>query len=113
MCDCFAVVDREGLSSHAADWLGHRDGLPEGQAFAGSDLCERLKTCGLDHWIELFGRDLAACYGPDGVLNLEVVTSLRPHVERLFRRLGIYCWPEDGDVRCLITDRFFLPPQLP
>jgi hypothetical protein len=98
---------------HAADWLGHRDGLAEGQAFAGSDLYERLKTRGLDRWIELLGRDLAACYGPDDVLNLEVVTSLSRHVERLFWSFGIYCWPEDNDVRCSVTDRFFLPPQLP
>jgi hypothetical protein len=101
------------LLGHAADWLGHRDGLAEGQAFAGNDLHERLKMRGLDRWIELFGRDLAACYGPDGVLNLEVVTSLSSHVERLFWSLGIYCWPEVDDVRCLVTDQFFLPPQLP
>jgi hypothetical protein len=41
------------------------------------------------------------------------VTSLSAHVERLFWSLGIYCWPEDDDVRCVVTDRFFLPPQLP
>jgi len=98
---------------HAADWLGHRDGLAEGQTFAVSDLHERLKTRGLDRWIELFGRDLAACYGPDDVLNLEVATNLSPHVERLFWHFGIYCWPEGDGVRCLITDRFFFPPQLP
>lgn len=97
---------------HVADWLGHRDGLAEGQSFAGSDLCERLKTRGLDRWIDLFGRDLAACYPPDGVLDLEMVTSLSPHVERLFWGLGIYCWPDDNGIRCLVTDRFFLPPQL-
>jgi hypothetical protein len=98
---------------HSADWLGHRDGLTEGQAFAGRDLPERLKARGLDRWIELFGRDLAACYGPDGALNLEVVTKLSTHVERLFWSLGICCWPEDEDIRCLVTDQFFFPPQLP
>ena len=98
---------------HTADWLGHRDGLAEGQAFAGSDLPERLRARGLDQWIELFGRDLAACYPPEGALNMEIVTGLSPHVERLFWSLGIYCWPSDNDVRCLVTDRFFYPPKLP
>lgn len=99
--------------SHAADWLGHRDGLAEGQLFTGSDLPERLKARGLDRWIELFGRDLAACYSPDDTLKLEMVTGLSLHVERLFWSLGIYCWPEDDDVRCLVTDQFFFPPELP
>lgn len=98
---------------HAADWLGHRDGLTEGQAFAGSDLPERLRARSLDRWLELFGRDLAACYEPEGALNIEVVISLSSHVERLFWSLGIYCWPSDDDVRCLVTDRFFYPPKLP
>lgn len=96
---------------HAADWLGHRAGLTEGQSFTGSDLSDRLKTYGLDRWLDLFGRDLAACYGSDGALDLEVVTQLSSHVERLFWRLGVYCWPEDEDVRCLVTEHFFLPPK--
>lgn len=98
--------------NHAADWLGHRDGLPEGQAFEGMDLPERLKVRGLDRWIELFGRDLAACYNLENALNFEVVTSLSRHVERLFWFLGIYCWPSDNNIRCLVTDRFFIPPEL-
>lgn len=106
--ECVAAV-----LGHAADWLGHRDGLGEDQTFAGSDLFERLKPRGLDRWIELFGRDLAACYGPDEALNLDVVTNLSRHVERLFWSFGVYCWPEDDDVRCLITDRYFIPPPLP
>lgn len=108
-----ALECTSAVVGHAADWLGHRDGLAEGQLFKGSDLPERLKTHGLDRWIELFGRDLAACYGPEGVLNIEVVTGLSSHVERLFWSLGIYCWPEGDYVRCLVTDQFFSPPELP
>ena len=67
----------------------------------------------LDDAITDLERDLAACYGPDGAINFEVVTSLSPHVERLFWSLGIDCWPDDYDVRCLVTDQFFFPPQLP
>lgn len=100
------------IIGHAADWLGHRDGLAEGQLFAGSDLPEQLKLVGLDRWIELFGRDLAACYELDGGLNLDVVTSLSRHVERLFWSFGIYCWPDADDVKCHVTDQFFVPPAV-
>lgn len=96
---------------HAADWLGHRDGLAEDQAFAGNDLPDRLKSRSLDRWIGLFGRDLAACYGPDDALDFSVVTSLGRHVERLLWFLGIYSWPEGEEVRCIVTDQpFHLPP---
>ncbi len=98
---------------HAADWLGHRDGLTEDQLFMGSDLPERLKTRGLDRWIDLFGRDLAACYGSDDVLNLEIVANLSQHVERLFWSLGIFCWPEGDVVQCFVTDQSYRPGQLP
>lgn len=100
------------ILGHAADWLGHRDGLTEGQAFAGRDLPERLRVRGLDRWIELFGRDLAACYSSEDALDIEVVASLSQHVERLFWSFGIYCWPFDNDIQCLVTDRFFFPPPL-
>lgn len=99
--------------SHAADWLGHRDGLAEGQSFKGMDLPDRLKVYGLDRWIEHFGRDLSACYGPEGTLELSVVTTLSRHVERLFWVFGLYCWPEEEDVRCVVSDLPFLPPHFP
>lgn len=99
---------------HAANWLGHRDGLAEGVAFAGSDLPHQLRSRGLDGWLDLFGRDLAACYRQDGALDFSVVTTLSRHVERLLWSFGIYCWPEEeDDVRCIVSDRFFLPPQDP
>jgi hypothetical protein len=90
---------------HVADWLGHRDGLTSGQDFAGSDLPDRLKARGLDRWIQLFGRDLAACYPPDGTLDISVVTTLSRHVERLLWSFGLYCWPDGDAMRCVVTDR--------
>jgi hypothetical protein len=105
--DCVGTV-----LHHAADWLGHRHGLAEGREFAGSDLPARLKVRGLDHWIELFGRDLAACYGPEGTLELGTIITLSGHVERLFWSLGIYCWPEGDSVGCVASDEKFLPPQM-
>nr|WP_140404690.1 hypothetical protein [Sphingomonas sp. CDS-1] len=90
---------------HAADWLGHRDGLAPDQPFAGDDLAQRLAPSGLDHWLALFGRDLAASYGDDDAIDLAVVSTLSRHVERLFWSLGIYCWPDGEDVRCVVSDR--------
>lgn len=99
--------------SHAADWLGHRDGLPSDQPFAGDDLAAKLAPSGLDHWLALFGRDLAASYGEDGAIDSTVVTALSRHVERLFWSLGIYCWPDNDDVRCVVSDRPLAPLLLP
>jgi hypothetical protein len=110
------IVALEGVSavlSHAADWLGHRDGLAENQPFKGDDLQARLIPSGLNHWLTLFGRDLAACYSEGGALNLSVVTTLSRHVERLFWSLGVYCWPESGRVKCIVTDRPLMPVDLP
>jgi hypothetical protein len=100
--------------THAADWLGHRDGLAEGQIFAGDDLPARLEPYGLSRWIKLFGRDLAACYRDDGALDFDVTTSLSRHVERLLWALGVYCWPDGDDVRCVVSNQaLILPDQLP
>lgn len=97
---------------HVADWLGHRDGLAEGQAFAGSDLPDQLRSRSLDRWIELFGRDLEACYAADGALEFSVVTTLSHHVERLLWSFGLYCWPEGENVRCIVSGQTFVVPQL-
>lgn len=99
--------------NHVADWLGHRDGLAPDQPFAGDDLAARLVPSVLDHWLALFGRDLAASYGEDGGIDLAVVTTLSRHVERLFWSLGIYCWPEGDDIRCVVSDRPLAPLLLP
>ena len=98
---------------HAADWVGHRDGLAEGQPFDGDDLPERLAVYGLRSWITLFGRDLAACYTEEGALDLNVVTTLSRHVERLFWSLGMFCWPEGGGVRCSVAEQGLVFGELP
>ena len=100
------------IVGHAADWLGHRDGLADGQPFAGSDLPTRLGDYGLDRWIEVFGRDLAACYTVDGALDLSVVITLSPHIERLFWTFGVYCWPDGNDVKCVVSDHPLRPAAL-
>lgn len=113
----FTARASEGVSAvlmHAADWLGHRDGLPEGSSFSGNDLPDRLREYGLSHWVELFGRDLAACYNFDDAIDLDVATGLSSHVERLFWTFGLYCWPENEDLYCLVNEHFYHPsiPEL-
>lgn len=97
---------------HAADWLGHRAGVTEGRPFAGDDLPDRLGSRGLGRWLELFGRDLAACYPPDGTLDLEAVTSLSRHVERLLWAFGVYCWLDGEGMRCVVTDQPLTIPAI-
>lgn len=96
---------------HAAEWLGHRDGISETEEFMDNSLPERLKEHGLDGWLELFGRDLDACYEPDNTFNLEVVGRLSSHVERILWSLGIFCWPEGNSFRYVIADQAFTPPK--
>lgn len=105
--ECVAAV-----LGHAADWIGHRDGLADDQSFKGDDLAARLAPYGLEHWLALFGRDLTASYTEDGALDLSVVTTLSRHVERIFWSLGVYCWPETGGVRCTISDQPLAPQNL-
>lgn len=107
-----AIACITAVLGHTADWLGHRDGLADGQPFAGSDLPDRLKARGLDRWLALFGRDLTACYPPDGTLDLSVVTSLGGHVERLLWSFGIYCWPDDDAMHCVVSDQQLGPLSL-
>ena len=102
------LIAFHGISAvlgHVADWLGHRDGLAEDLPFAGYDLAERLAQHGLDHWLALFGRDLKASFTETGVLDLNVVTTLSRHVERLFWSIGVYCWLAEDGVRCIVTDQ--------
>ncbi|PZT92008.1 hypothetical protein [Sphingomonas sp.] len=68
---------------------------------------------GLGSWITLFGRDLAACYTEEGALDLNVVTTLSRHVERLLWSLGLFCWPEGGGVRCSVTEHGLIFGELP
>jgi len=97
--------------SHAANWLGHRDGLAESEQFLGGDLAVHLKARGLDRWIELFGRDLAGCYDSNDALNLLVASKLSSHVERLFWAFGVICWPEDEVINCRLSEHPFPPVQ--
>lgn len=97
--ECVAAI-----LSHAADWLGHRAGLVEGQRFEGDDLPARLQSRGLNGWLELFGRDLSAVYANKAVgMDLDIVTRLSQHAERLLWSFGVYAWYDEQEVRCLIN----------
>ncbi|TWB77200.1 uncharacterized protein DUF4238 [Nitrospirillum amazonense] len=101
------------ILAHAANWLGHRAGLPEGQSFNGDDLPLRLKEYGLDKWLELFGRDLEAAHGDvDRGLNIDSIKNLSRHAERLLWSFGLYAWIQGNDVFRIVTDKRFAPPKL-
>ena len=106
--DCISAILR-----HCADWLGHRAGLAERQTFPGDDLPVRLQTRGLDRWIDLFGRNLAAVYEhEDAGLNMAVIMRLRRHVDQLLWALGIFVWLEEDDVRCVVAEMGLVVPRL-
>ncbi|MBX8554760.1 hypothetical protein K5D43_09720 [Pseudomonas cichorii] len=92
-----ALIHISSVLDHAAEWLGHRDGLPSQESFPGSSLPENLKNQGLRDWIELFGRDLRRLYDTDDQFTIESILALSQHVERLLWTVGMFPWPtEDG-----------------
>lgn len=93
-----AVLQFSFVLAHAAEWLGHRDGLPSQDAFPGASLLDDLKVDGLDHWLELFGRDLRRLYDVDGQFTAENIFALGQHVERLLWTVQIFPWPTESDL---------------
>lgn len=92
-----ALLHISSVLDHAAEWLGHRDGLPTQESFPGSSLPESLKDQGLRDWLELFGLDLRRLYDADDQFTIENILALSRHVERLLWMTGMFPWPtEDG-----------------
>ena len=92
-----ALVHISFVLSHAAEWLGHRDGLPSDEPFPGSSLPEDLKSYSLHLWLDLFGRDLKRLYDTDRQVASASVLLLGRHVERLLWTVQICPWPtQDG-----------------
>jgi len=92
-----ALLHVSSVLEHAAEWLGHRDGLPAQESFPGSSLPEKLKAQGLRDWLELFGRDLRRLYDGNNQFTSENILALSQHVERLLWTMGMFPWPtEDG-----------------
>ncbi|MEP7313949.1 MAG: hypothetical protein ABI859_15305 [Pseudomonadota bacterium] len=83
--------------THVAEWLGHREGLPDQDEFPGSSLPLELKSYELHLWLELFGRDLRNLYNVEGQFTSTNIFALGRHVERLLWTVQICPWPkEDG-----------------
>lgn len=94
-----ALMHISSVLDHAAEWLGHRDGLPSQELLLGSSIKENLKNHGLSDWIELFGRDLRRLYDADDQFTIERILALSQHVERLLWTVGMFPWPtEEGDL---------------
>lgn len=92
-----ALLHVSSVLGHAAEWLGHRDGLPAQESFPGSWFPEELKVHGLRDWLELFGRDLRRLYDGDDQFTPTNILALSRHVERLLWTMGMFPWPtEDG-----------------
>ncbi|MGM9482962.1 DUF4238 domain-containing protein [Roseateles sp. NT4] len=80
------------VADHAAQWLGHRDGLPADASFPGDGLPEELRILGLHQWLDLLGRDLRALHEGDGLLPNSKLYGLSRHVERLLWTVQICPW---------------------
>uniref|UniRef100_UPI003CFEFB04 hypothetical protein n=1 Tax=Alcaligenes faecalis TaxID=511 RepID=UPI003CFEFB04 len=78
---------------HAAEWLGHRDGLPTQDEFPGMSLIDDLRGFELDHWLELLGRDLHYLYSSEDQFTAENIFALGRHAERLLWTAQIFPWP--------------------
>lgn len=84
--------------THAAEWLGHRDGLPS-QEFPGSSLPASVKSDDLDLWLELFAQDLQRLYDAEKQFTRANILALGRHVERLLWTVQIFPWPmPDGSL---------------
>lgn len=94
-----AVLHVSFVLAHAAEWLGHRDGLPEQDLFPGSSLPDDLKPHSLHLWLELFGRDLRRLHDVNGQFTSMNIFALAKHVERLLWMAQICPWPtQEGDL---------------
>lgn len=80
---------------HAAEWLGHRDGISTQTNFSSVDLSEALSDYGLRQWLELLGRDLRDLYEVDGRFTAENIYALARHAERLLWIFRVCPWETD------------------
>jgi len=90
-----ALLNISFVLAHAAEWLGHRDGLPDDAPFPGSTLPADLATHGLTKWLELFGRDLRALHDGEDQFTYARIFALSRHAERILWTTGMFPWPLD------------------
>lgn len=87
------------MIDHAAQWLGHRDGLPADASFSGDGLPEELRALGLHQWLDLLGRGLRVLHDGGGLLANSKLYALSRHVARLLWTVQICPWStEDQQV---------------
>jgi len=80
---------------HVAEWLGHRDGLPNQDEFPGVSLIVDLQARDLIRWVELLGRDLRVLYDGEGQFTHANLVAFAGHVERLLWTVQLFPWPTD------------------
>lgn len=87
--------------AHAAQWLGHRDGLG-GLANDNGLMAETTASLELNQWLVLLEGDLRQLYAPGGHFTSIRFFALTRHVERLFWTFQLFPWlTKDG--RAYIT----------
>ena len=81
---------------HAAQWLGHREGLG-GDIEDGGLMAETIASLELNQWLTLLGDDLRQLYDPGEDFPTARVFALTRHVERVFWTFQMFPWlTEDG-----------------
>lgn len=91
-----AIPQISFVLGHAAEWLGHRDGLPELDAFPGAALPATVRSLELDRWLELFGRDLRTLFSADDQFTAARIFALSRHAERLLWTVQMFPWPTEN-----------------
>ncbi len=82
---------------HAAEWVGHRDGLVAEEEAMRPSFRENAMASGLHLWLELLAQDLRDLHDVPGKYTSESFFELTRHVERLLWLFQIFPWPmEDG-----------------
>lgn len=81
---------------HAAQWLGHREGLG-GDAEDGGLMAETTASLELNQWLTLLGDDLRQLYEPGEDFTSARVFALTRHVERVLWTFQMFPWlTKDG-----------------
>jgi hypothetical protein len=99
--DLDALVDASLLHlrhalSHAAQWLGHRDGRADDDIM-DETMRNTVNSWDLARWLDLLGDDLRTLYDPAGDYPTARIFGLTRHVERLLWVFQIFPWTtEDG-----------------
>ncbi len=89
-----AVLKHVGfVLTHAANLIGHHDGLEDEAMYTDGALATELDSLGLRLWFDRYRRDLRTLWDRRGEwASLEEFLALGLHVERLLWPFGLFLW---------------------